>query len=215
MASQAFIASLPFVLRWEGGFVDHPDDPGGATNKGVTQRVYDAWRQRQGLARRSVAELADAEMEAIYEEGYWTPPGCDLLRRRLDLVQFDTAVNMGVGRAVRMLQGTLGCAVDGDFGPITRQAAEACDLGNALPAYCAAREAYYRRLAELRPRLRVFLKGWLNRLNALRQQVGLSAQEATVPLDFGDAPYIARIPDIGESEEYEVDAAPQPADARG
>ena len=68
-------------------------------------------------------------MNAIYEEGYWLPPGCDLLQRRLDLVQFDTAVNMGVGRAVRMLQGALGCAVDGDFGPITREAAETCDLG--------------------------------------------------------------------------------------
>ena len=61
----------------------------------------------------------------------------------------------------------------------------------------------------------MFLKGWLNRLNALRQEVGLTGHEAMVPLDFGDTPYIAKIPDIGESEEYEVDAAPQPADARG
>jgi lysozyme family protein len=214
MASQAFIASLPFVLRWEGGFANHPDDPGGATNKGVTQRVYDDWRRRHGLATRSVAQLEDAEMQAIYEAGYWQPPGCDLLQRRLDLVQFDTAVNMGVGRAVRMLQGALGCGVDGDFGPITRQAAETCDLGSALPAYCAARESYYRRLADARPRLRVFLKGWLNRLNALRQEVGLSGQEAMVPLDFGDTPSIARIPDVGENPEYELDEAPQPAGAR-
>lgn len=215
MASQAFIVSMPFVLRWEGGFVDHPDDPGGATNKGVTQQVYDDWRRRRGLARRSVAQLEDAEMNAIYEEGYWLPPGCDLLQRRLDLVQFDTAVNMGVGRAVRMLQGTLGCAVDGDFGPITRQAADTCDLGSALPAYCAARESYYRRLADRRPQLRVFLKGWLNRLNALRQEVGLAGQEAMAPLDFGDTSFIAKIPDVGENPDYELDEAPQPAGARG
>jgi lysozyme family protein len=215
MASQAFVASLPFVLRWEGGFVNHPDDPGGATNKGVTQRVYDDWRRRRGLARQSVARLEEAEMHAIYEEGYWLPPGCDLLQRRLDLVQFDTAVNMGVGRAVRMLQATLGCGVDGDFGPVTRQAAETCDLGRALPAYCAARESYYRRLAEARPRLRVFLKGWLNRLTALRQEVGLLGHEAAVPLDFGDTPFIARIPDVGENPEYELDEAPEPAGARG
>ena len=52
MPSAAFEASLPFVLRWEGGFVDHPNDPGGRTNKGVTQKVYDAWRKRQGLPVR-------------------------------------------------------------------------------------------------------------------------------------------------------------------
>ena len=54
MPSSRFDASLPFILRWEGGFVDHPADRGGATNKGVTQRVYDAWRARQGQAPRSV-----------------------------------------------------------------------------------------------------------------------------------------------------------------
>jgi lysozyme family protein len=123
MPSPAFTASLPFVLRWEGGYVNHPNDPGGATNKGVTQKVYDDWRRRQGLPTRDVRQLEDAEMHAIYEAGYWLPPRCDLLQRQLDLVQFDTAVNMGVGRAVRMLQGALGCDVDGDFGPATRQAA--------------------------------------------------------------------------------------------
>ena len=97
MPSSAFVASLPFILRWEGGYVNHPADRGGATNKGVTQKVYDDWRTRQGLAARDVRQLEDAEMHAIYEAGYWLPPRCDLLQRRLDLVQFDTAVNMGVG----------------------------------------------------------------------------------------------------------------------
>jgi lysozyme family protein len=203
MASQAFIASLPFVLRWEGGFVDHPDDPGGATNKGVTQRVYDAWRQRQGLARRSVAELADAEMEAIYEEGYWTPPGCDLLRRRLDLVQFDTAVNMGVARAVRFLQSSIGCPVDGQFGPVTQVAAAECDLVSTLAAYCDAREGYYRALAEKQPRLAVFLKGWLNRLGALRGEAGLRRLESAQAVDFGDASYVAKVPDLGVDPDYD------------
>jgi lysozyme family protein len=142
------------------------------------------------------------------------PPHCDLLQRRLALVQFDTAVNMGVGRAVRMLQGTLGCAVDGDFGPQTYKAAEDCDLGGALGGYCEARESFYRRLADKRPQYRVFLKGWLNRLNALRQEVGLLAAEAAVPLDYGDTGYIARIPDIGENEAFEADWSPQAADGR-
>jgi lysozyme family protein len=137
MPTNAFTDSLPFVLRWEGGYVNDPDDPGGATNKGITQKVYDGWRRRQGRAEQTVRNITDAEVQAIYEADYWMPPRCDLLQRQLDLVQFDTAVNMGVGRAVRFLQGALGCGVDGDFGPNTRNAAAGCDLGGTIIAYCA------------------------------------------------------------------------------
>jgi lysozyme family protein len=203
MPSTAFQASLPFVLRWEGGFVDHPDDPGGRTNRGVTQNVYDAWRRDRGLPQRDVKVITDDEVGAIYESGYWFPPRCDLLARHLDLVQFDTAVNMGVRRAVRFLQGAVGCGVDGDFGPITERASAACDAGTTIVKYCDAREAYYRRLAATRPRLAIFLKGWLNRLNALRSEVGLPGFEGVVTRGFGPAGYIARIPDIGEDPEYD------------
>ena len=141
MPSAAFEASLPFVLRWEGGFVDHPTDPGGRTNKGVTQKVYDAWRRRQGLPVRDVKRLEDAELHRIYEAGYWLPPRCDRLARQLDLVHFDTAVNMGPGRAVRFLQKAAGCGVDGDFGSQTEKAVQACDLGDLIAGYCATREA--------------------------------------------------------------------------
>ena len=173
MPLSAFADSLPFVLRWEGGYVDHPNDPDGATNKGVTQRVYDRWRSRQGLPERDVRQITDAEVHAIYEQNYWLASGCDALPADLRLVHFDTAVNMGIGRSVRILQGVLGCSVDGDFGPRTRAAATGCDPAAALAAYCDEREAYYRRLAERKPKFRVFLEGWLNRLNALRREVGL------------------------------------------
>jgi lysozyme family protein len=65
MPSQGFESSLPFVLRWEGGYVNHRNDPGGPTNRGVNQKVYDAWRARQALAARDVRLLEDAEMRAI------------------------------------------------------------------------------------------------------------------------------------------------------
>lgn len=205
MTAAPFDAALPFVLRWEGGFLDHPADPGGATNRGVTQAVYDVWRAGRGLAARSVAWLDETELRAIYEGNYWRPAGCAHLARRLDLAQFDAAVNLGVGRAVRMLQAQLGCGVDGDFGPRTREAAAGCDVASVLAGCCAAREAYYRRLAAERAQLRVFLKGWLNRLNALRREIGLSSTEAAVPLGFGDAGHAPRIPDVGVNALYDVD----------
>jgi lysozyme family protein len=198
MSSPAFDAALTFVLRWEGGFVDHPDDPGGRTNKGVTQKVYDGWRTRQGQPPRDVKLIDAAEVEAIYASDYWVPPRCDLLESPLDVVQFDTAVNMGVGRAVRFLQASVGCGVDGDFGPGTQRAVAQCDAGTVLGAYCDRRETFYRNLAQNNPKLEVFLKGWLNRLNALRREVGLPGFEGVAPIDFGDAGYIARVPDIGE-----------------
>jgi lysozyme family protein len=176
MPSTAFTESLPFVLRWEGGYVNHPADPGGATNKGVTQKVYDGWRARQGLSARDVRQLEDGELAAIYENDYWLPPRCHVLQQQLGLVHFDTAVNMGVGRAVKLLQTGLGCAVDGAFGPGTQKAADSCDLGTAVAGYCQAREDLYRR-------------------NALRTEVGLPGYEAAVALDFGDTGYIAKVAD--------------------
>jgi lysozyme family protein len=203
MPSAAFEAALPFVLRWEGGFVDHPNDPGGRTNKGVTQKVYDDWRRRQGLAQRDVKMIEHDEVLAIYESGYWIPPRCDLLERQLDLVQFDTAVNMGVGRAVKFLQQALECPVDGDFGPGTERAVANCDPGNTIVKYCDAREAFYRRIVENKPSQAVFLKGWMNRLNSLRKEVGLPGFESARELDFGDEAYIAKVPDIGEDPAYD------------
>lgn len=196
MPSAAFAQSIPFVLRWEGGFVDHPADPGGRTNRGVTQKVYDRWRARQGLAPRDVKFIDEAEVHAIYETDYWLPPRCDLLSRPLDLVQFDTAVNMGVGRAVRLLQQCVGCEPDSDFGPQTEGAVAACDAGDTVRAYCDRREAYYRNLADKRPELKVFLKGWLNRLNALRVEIGLPGYERAMELDFGETGYVAQVPDL-------------------
>jgi lysozyme family protein len=203
MPSPAFEGSLPFVLKWEGGYVNHPADPGGATNRGVTQRVYDGWRDAQGRARRDVKLIEDAEVHAIYEGNYWMPPRCNVLPQPLDLVQFDTAVNMGVGRAIRFVQAATGCAVDGAFGSGTEKAVAACDAGSTVAAYCNAREAYYRGLAERKPELAVFLKGWLNRLNALRSEVGLPGFEAVVQLDFGAPGYVAKVPDLGEDSSYD------------
>lgn len=204
MPTPAYDAALPFVLRWEGGFVDHPKDPGGRTNKGVTQRVYTAWRARHGLPAEDVKHITDAEVKVIYESDYWLPPRCDVLPARLDLVQFDTAVNMGVGRAVRFLQTAVGCGVDGQFGSGTAQAVAGCDPRSTLARYCEAREAFYRRLVAKNPDLGVFLKGWMNRLNSLRSEVGLQEFGFSAPANPAEAGPMLRVPDIGEDPDFDV-----------
>jgi len=205
MAPLTFSSALRFVLLWEGGYVDHPADPGGRTNKGVTQAVYDRWRDARALERRHVRLIEGAEVEAIYEAGYWVPARCEILLARLDLVQFDTAVNMGPSRAVRLLQAALGCGVDGAFGPLTERAAAGCDVDGTVGAYCDARLGYYRRLVERRPELGVFLKGWGNRVRALRGAAGPAGAESATTVDFGDAAYIARVPDLGVDPAYDID----------
>lgn len=204
MGDASFEHCLKFVLRWEGGYVNDPADPGGATNKGVTQRVYDAWRRQARLPTRTVKDITDDEVGALYESGYWRPPRCDALQGGLDLVQFDTAVNMGVKRAIRTLQGCLGCSIDGDFGPTTLRMATSCDVPGTLKRYCDAREDYYRRLVAARPALAKFLDGWLNRLNSLRREVGLAVAGTTRGLVAPRDEVTERIPDLGEDERYDL-----------
>lgn len=210
MPSAQFRHVLPFVLRWEGGYVNHPADPGGATNKGVTQRVYSDWLQRQGRADASVRDLSDEDMAAIYEDGYWKPAHCQELPQPLDQVQFDTAVNMGVGRAVRFLQEAVGAAVDGGFGDGTRKCVAQADPGQALTRYLDIREKFYKTLVENKPDLGVFLKGWLNRLNALRGVVlGLQAVESA---EAGRADATQRIEDVDETPVDEATVLRQQAE---
>jgi lysozyme family protein len=204
MPSTQLSSSLKFVLLWEGGFVDHPSDPGGRTNKGVTQKVYDQWRARQGVAPQDVKDITDEEVQAIYESGYWLAARCDLLDDPLYLVQFDTAVNMGVGRAVRFLQAAANCPVDGDFGSGTAKAVAACDHGEIVVRYCDAREAFYGRLIEKNPKLAAFRKGWLNRLNALRKEAGLPGFESMQEFGPVAGQPAMRIPDIGEDPAFDL-----------
>lgn len=100
----AFRSALDQVLRWEGGYVDHPQDPGAATNYGITQATYDAWRRQHGLATLPVLQISPEDVRAIYHDHYWLKAGCDQLDPpALALVVFDAAVNSGVGNALRWL----------------------------------------------------------------------------------------------------------------
>lgn len=102
-----FPRAMAFVREWEGGYVDHPSDPGGATNKGITIGTFIRWRVEKGLptpTKEDLRNLTDAEATDIYREWYWKASGSDKLPWPLALANFDTAVNAGVGRADEMLQ---------------------------------------------------------------------------------------------------------------
>ena len=98
MTAVNFSACLDFTLHYEGGFVNNPKDPGGATNLGVTRRVLSAWR-RAPASSDDVRRLPRAEVLPIYTSLSWDHIGGDTLPDGVDLMLFDIAVNMGVGRA--------------------------------------------------------------------------------------------------------------------
>ena len=206
----AYNDALKFVLRWEGGFADVPGDAGGRTMKGVTQRVYDAWRAGQGKPPADVAKISDAELSAIYADNYWKKALCNVLQSHIDLVQFDTAVNMGPNRAVKMLQQAVGVAADGAFGPATKQACDSCSPPDTVASYCSIREALYRHFAEA-PGQEKFLAGWLNRLNDLRAAAGVPGyvRRGGDEVDFGETDSIEPIPDLGPDEPLEDWRNPQ------
>lgn len=160
-----FDRALAYVLVHEGGYVNHPRDPGGATNKGVTQAVYDDWRGRQGKAKRSVREIEADEVSAIYRRDYWDRVKGDELPSGLDYAVFDFAVNSGVNRAARFLQAVAGVAQDGAIGPATLSAAWAGDSSALINALCDKRLAFLKGL----PTWSTFGKGWSARVAGVRQ----------------------------------------------
>lgn len=161
MAASNFQASLKRVLVYEGGFSDHPKDPGGATMKGVIQRVYDAYRQRKGLPMRSVKSITNAELQEIYRRQYWDAVRGDELPAGIDFVVFDGAVNSGPAQSVKWLQRALGVAADGAIGEATLAAVKAAPDHDVVVAdICARRLAFLRQLKTFP----TFGKGWTDRV---------------------------------------------------
>ena len=171
-----FKKALEFTLQWEGGKSDDKVDRGGRTNKGITQIVYNAWRADKSLEPADVWTITQDEVEEIYHDKYWIPCRCDQLPDKLDMVMFDSSVNHGPRKAVMFLQRASGVVDDGDFGPQTLRAVNqdqsAGRLQYMLSSYLFAREKFYAAIVHNDPRQVRFLKGWLNRLNDLRQAVG-------------------------------------------
>lgn len=161
-----FDKAQALVLRYEGGYVNHPRDPGGPTNRGITQRTYDAWREKRGEGSGDVRGITDHEVYAIYRANYWDAVRGDDLPPGIDLVVYDFAVNSGPARAIRTLQAALGVAADGKIGDQTVAALKVIDDHDAIVAdICARRLAFMRSLKTWG----TFGKGWAARVANVQQ----------------------------------------------
>lgn len=159
-----FLVCLEEVLKSEGGYVDHPADPGGATNLGITLATLSEWRGRT-VSKADVKALTVAEAGEIYRAKYWRAVRADELPAGLDLALFDCGVNSGPGRAVKLLQAALGVAQDGLLGPRTLAAVRSAKAADLVNGHCDARLAFLRGLATWP----VFGKGWAARVERVRK----------------------------------------------
>jgi lysozyme family protein len=162
-----FEACLAFTLREEGGYVDDPADPGGATNMGITLATFRQWSDNSELGSAQVQDMTERTARAIYRSLYWNPLRADALPIGVDLSVFDMGVNAGIWCSARLLQRALrftGEGVDGCVGPETLDAAAKCDPRTLVSDLADRQAAYYTSLADFP----TFGAGWLARTEARR-----------------------------------------------
>tara|TARA_B100000035_G_scaffold274231_1_gene250505 strand:- start:1470 stop:1997 length:528 start_codon:yes stop_codon:yes gene_type:complete len=164
MAAENYKKCLELILHHEGGYVNHPKDPGGETNMGVTKRVYDEWCITEDLAPKEMKDLQFEDVAPIYKKNYWDRVKGDNLPSGLDLCIFDFGVNAGTGRAAKFIQSIIGTTVDGGIGPNTLKTLEAYisveGLEATIDAYQDKRQEYYESLSTFE----TFGKGWTRRV---------------------------------------------------
>jgi len=161
--SSRFQACLAEILRHEGGYVDHPADPGGPTNMGVTFATLADWRGKT-ITKQDVRDLTVAEAGAIYRKNYWDKVQGDALPPGVDLAVFDAAVNSGPARAAKWLQQALSVAQDGAIGPLTLAAVAKADPATLVGEICDTRMAFLRSLSTWP----TFGRGWTARVTDVR-----------------------------------------------
>lgn len=157
--------AIDAVLAHEGGYVDHPADPGGATNRGITIAVLAKYRGKP-VTEDDVRNLTEAEARAIYRARYWMPIRGDDLHPAIAYVTMDAAVNSGVARAARWLQQAVGVAADGAIGPRTIEAAAKADPAHVVETCCAARLAFLQSLKTWP----TFGRGWERRVHEVESE---------------------------------------------
>jgi lysozyme family protein len=157
--------ALLHILKYEGGYVNHPSDPGGMTNLGVTKRVWEEWTGKPAT-EADMRALTPEMVDPLYKTRYWNAVKGDDLPSGVDLCVFDAAVNAGVGRASKFLQQAVGVTADGQIGPKTIAAITAKPADDVIKEFCALREAHYKSLSTFA----TFGKGWMRRLGSVEAE---------------------------------------------
>lgn len=159
-----FDKALDHVLKSEGGFVNHPADPGGMTNLGVTKSVWEEWVGHE-VNEKAMRALTPADVKPLYKRKYWDKVSGDDLPSGIDYCCFDAAVNSGPGRAIKWLQGVVGVDVDGALGPKTLAAVQAFDQRQLIEDYSKRRLSF---LMDLKT-WPTFGRGWAARVKKVEE----------------------------------------------
>lgn len=175
-----FPRCVALTLKWEGGYVDDPDDRGGETNRGITAGALAAAIAQGIVPKTTVKDLTRGDAERIYRANYWDRYGWGEMPWPVCLCLFDITVNHGGGgmakiaqRACNRVGGTL--VVDGKYGPKTRSALLTLASPELAQALCDERKAYYDGIIKAAPTQEKFRKGWYNRLRDMAQTAGVKS----------------------------------------
>jgi|TARA_R110002074_G_scaffold210995_2_gene380300 lysozyme family protein len=153
-----FNKCLTMLLHHEGGFVNHPKDPGGMTNLGVTKAVYDKWIGREAT-EQEMRDLTPDDVAPIYKKNYWDRVKGDDLPSGVDWACFDWAVNSGSGRPAKALQRCVGATPDGAIGPMTLRAVADNEPKRLVEGVYTQRQKFYEDLKTFE----TFGRGWTRR----------------------------------------------------
>lgn len=160
--------ALPLVLVFEGLYSDVKNDYGGRTMKGITQKEYDSFRMRQGLSSQSVKDIQDEEVRYIYYHDYWLASSCQVMPQKLAYCVFDTSVNSGLSRSIKILQKSVEVKIDGVLGDETLKKMNTMDSELIYKIFLDNREQRYRDIVAADSTQEKFLSGWLRRVTFIR-----------------------------------------------
>ena len=171
MAASSYDAALTRVLAHEGGYSNHPADPGGPTNFGIT--IYDYRRYvKPDATAADVKAMKVEEAKRIYRAKYWDAQRCDELPAGVDYAVFDYGVNSGIGRSKKVLQRVVGVTADGVLGPQTMRAVARSDPKTVIIAICDERLRFLKALRTWP----VFGKGWGRRVAEVKAALAIAAK---------------------------------------
>ena len=160
-----FPQSLQLLLKHEGGYVNHPSDPGGMTNLGVTAKVWQEWVGHP-VDEKQMRALTAEDVAPLYKRKYWDACRADELVSGLDYAVFDYAVNSGVGRAAKTLQDCVGVPMDGGIGPATLAAVKTHSPAKLIENLCDKRLNFLQSLSTFA----TFGRGWERRVNEVKAE---------------------------------------------